>query len=65
MISSIQEFEDYYDAEYATKEMNDKKVEGYRLIVEPSGQKKGRPRSYSRERSHNKRRKRERYKNKY
>ena len=27
------EFEDYYDAESAVKEMNDKKMEGYRLVV--------------------------------
>ncbi len=29
----IQEFEDYYDAEAAVKEMNDKKMQGYRLVV--------------------------------
>ena len=42
MLLLMQEFEDYYDAEYAVKEMHDKKIEGgYRLTVEPSGLKKG------------------------
>lgn len=52
----MQEFEDYYDAEYDAKEMHYKKVEGYRLTVEPSGKKKGKARSRSRERGRRHRR---------
>lgn len=45
IIILTQEFEDYYDAEYAVKEMHDKKIDGgYRLIVEPSGKKKNKRR---------------------
>lgn len=36
--------------------MHDKKVEGFRLTVEPSGKKKGRPASRSRSKSQKKRR---------
>jgi RNA recognition motif-containing protein len=51
-----QEFEDYYDAEDAVEEMNDKKVEGRRLTVEPAGKKKRyRERSRSSHRRHRKR----------
>jgi RNA recognition motif-containing protein len=51
-----QEFEDYYDAEDAVEEMNDKKVEGRRLTVEPAGKKKrNRERSRSSHRRHRKR----------
>lgn len=58
----IQEFEDYYDAEAAVKEMNDKKVEGFRLIVEPSGKKRygGGNRSRSRSRDNKKKHSRRR-----
>lgn len=54
ILDHIQEFEDYYDAETAVKEMNDKKVQGYRLVVEPSGKRRNRSRS----RSHSRRRNR-------
>jgi RNA recognition motif-containing protein len=57
---NTQEFFDYMDAEYAIKEMNDKKIEGFRLTVELSGKKKGRPTSRSRSRSHHRAR-RDRY----
>lgn len=40
-----QEFEDYYDAEEAVEHMNDKKIEGRRLTVEPAGKKRYRDRS--------------------
>lgn len=36
----IKEFEDYYDAEDAVENMNDKKIDGRRLTVEPAGKKK-------------------------
>lgn len=49
----IQEFEDYYDAEAAVKEMHDKKMQGYRLVVEPSGKKRNRSRSRSHSRRKN------------
>ncbi len=45
-----QEFEDYFDAEEAVDRMNDKKVDGRRLIVEPAGKKRYRDRSRSRDR---------------
>ena len=43
----MQEFQDYYDADAAVKEMNDKKIQGWRLVVEPSGKKRNRSRSRS------------------
>lgn len=63
-----QEFEDYYDAESAVKEMNDKKVEGFRLIVEPSGKKRYGSGNRSRSRSRDNKKKhsrRRRYPPKY
>jgi RNA recognition motif-containing protein len=43
-----QEFEDYYDAEEAVEHMNDKKIEGRRLTVEPAGKKRYRDSSRDR-----------------
>ena len=53
ILALCQEFEDYYDAEAAAKEMHDRKMHGYRLVVEPSGKKRNRSRSRSPSRRRN------------